>query len=91
MPIHITGSGATDIGLARAILIQCNKDLTGTITVTNAGSTQYGTASGTIAIVTNPTAAGSPYKIRGLHTLGNISVNPSGSGDVTVSKLNTVT
>lgn len=84
---YITSSGAQAVGLADGILIQVNAALTGTLTVTYAGSTQYGTTSGTIAVITNPTV-GSQYKYSGLRTLGIISVNPNGSTDITVSRLN---
>lgn len=86
MATYITASGATSIGLADNIIIQVNGALTGTITVTNGGSTQYGTASGTIAVITNPTV-GSQYKYGGLRGQGAISVNPSGSTDITVTKV----
>lgn len=89
MATNITASGATDIGLARAIIIEVNKALTGTITTTAAGSTQYGTASSTIATVTNP-AVGDTYRYGGLHTQGHISINPSGTTDITVTKVNQV-
>lgn len=88
MAIHITASGAQNIGPARAIRIQNNKDLTGTITVTAAGSTQYGTSSSTVAVITNPTAVAAAYEYGGLHTQGDISINPSGTCDVTVTKIN---
>ena len=87
MSTHITASGAQEIGLADGIEIVPNKDLTGTITVTNAGSTQYGTSSGTIAVITNPTAAGKSYRFTGLRTQGVISINPSGTTDITVNRL----
>lgn len=89
MAVNITSSGATSIGLARAILIQVNLGFTGTLTITNAGSTQYGTSSGTIATITNP-ATGQEYRYGGLHGLGAISINPSTSTDISVSKLNSI-
>ena len=89
MAQYITASGATSIGQANAILIQVNTALTGTITITNAGSTQYSTASGTIAVITNPTA-GATFRYGGLNQQGAISVNPSGTTDITVTKLNRI-
>ncbi len=86
MPVHITSSGATDIGLARAIKIQVNKALTGTITVTTAGSTLYGTAAQTIGISTDPGVVLLQYG--GLHGQGSVSVNPSATTDITVTKVN---
>lgn len=87
MATNITASGATAVGLVDGIEIIPNKDLTGTITITNAGSTQYGTSSGTIGTITNPTAAGKTYRYTGLRTQGVISVNPSGTTDITVNRL----
>lgn len=89
MALNITASGATSIGQANAILIQVNAALTGTITVTVDGSTQYGTSSGTVATITNPTV-GSTFRYGGLNTLGNVKVNPSTTTDITVSKLNRI-
>lgn len=89
MATNITASGATNIGKARAILIQVNKALTGTIAITTAGDTNYGTSSGTVATITNP-AVGDEYRYGGLHTQGNVSVNPSGTTDITVTKVNNV-
>lgn len=87
MSTNITASGAQSIGLARAILIECNVALTGSITVTAAGSTQYGTSSSTIGTITNPTV-GIPWRVGGLHTQGAISINPSTTTDLTVTKVN---
>lgn len=84
--IHITASGAQSIGLADCILITVNGALTGTITVTTAGSTQYGTPAGTVAVITNPTV-GSSFKYGGLRTQGVVSINPSATTDITVSFL----
>lgn len=87
MAKNITGSGATIVASnASAIHITVNAALTGTITVTAAGSTQYGTASQTIATITNPTV-GNAYRYGGLTTQGAISVNPSTTCDITVSIL----
>lgn len=87
MAINITGSGATSVGLAKGILVQMNAALTGSVTITAAGSTQYGTAAQTLATITNPTV-GESHRIGGLHGQGAISINPSGSTDLTVTKIN---
>lgn len=87
MAQNITGSGATSIGLARAVLIQVNAALTGTITVTTAGSTTYGTSSATIGTITNPTV-GSQFRYGGLQNQGAVSINPSTSCDISITKLN---
>lgn len=87
MSVNITGSGATSIGLARAIRITVNLGYTGTLTVTAAGSTQYGTAAQTIAIITNP-VTGQVYPYGGLHGQGAISINPSTTTDISVTKVN---
>lgn len=90
MSTHITTQGATDIGPARAILLQFNSSITATVTIATAGSTQYGTSSGTVAIITNPTL-GQPYRYGGLMTQGDITISLSGtSGDFTVTKVNQV-
>lgn len=86
MAINITGSGATSIGLARAIRINVNAALTGNIIVSSAGSTQYGTTAQTFATITNPTV-GSSFVIGGLHAQGAISITPSTTTDLTVQKL----
>lgn len=85
MAQNITASGATSIGQARAILIQVNAALTGTLTITTAGSTQYGTSSATIATITNPTV-GSQFRYGGLQTQGAVSINPSTTTDISVTK-----
>lgn len=89
MATYITSSGAQAVGVTGAIYIQVNTALTGTITVTAAGSTQYGTASRTIAVITNP-VAGDFFKYGGLHTYGIISVNPSATTDITVTNLSRI-
>lgn len=86
MAIYITASGAQSIGLARAIVVKFNLALTGTVTFTAGGSTQYGTAAQTLGIVTNPTA-NQTYQIGGLQGQGAISINPSGTTDITVTKV----
>lgn len=89
MAIYITASGAASIGKCNAILVQVNTALTGTITITNAGDSTFGTSSGTVAVITNPTV-GSEYRYGGLNSLGAISINPSATTDITVSKLNRI-
>lgn len=89
MSTRIQVPSSTDIGPARAILIQFNQALTGSLAVTTAGSTQYGTAAGTVAIITNPTV-GQPYRYGGLMTQGDISLGLSATCDITITKVNTV-
>lgn len=89
MAIPITSSGAQSIGLARAIVIQFNAALTGTVIVTAAGSTQYGTSAQTLGTVTNP-VVGEIWKAGGLQGQGAISINPSGTTDLTVTKVNSI-
>lgn len=85
MALNITSSGAQAVADGSdAILIQVNGALTGTIAVTAAGSTQYGTSSSTIGTITNPTV-GLQFRYYGLRTQGKISVNPSAGCDITVS------
>lgn len=87
MAQHITTTAATTVGSnAQAIFIQVNAALTGTITVTTAGSTQYGTSSGTVAVITNPTV-GSQFKYGGLAQQGAVSVTASGTCDITVTSI----
>lgn len=74
---YITASGAqTIVDKADGILIQNNAALTGTITVTDAGTT--------VAIITDP-AVGSLFMYRGFN--GAIAVNPSTTCNITVSVL----
>lgn len=89
MALNITTGTATNIGLARAILIQVNAALTGTIVISTAGSTQYGTVAQTIGTITNPTV-GQQYKYGGLHGQGAVTVTPSTTCDISVSKINKV-
>lgn len=90
MAKNITSSGAVVVASeAGAIYIQVNAALTGTITVTTAGSTQYGTAAQTIATITNPTV-GSFFKYGGLKGQGAVSVNPSATTDITVTILSRI-
>lgn len=85
MALNITAGTATNIGLCQAIIIQMNTALTGNIVVSAAGSTQYGTTSSTIATITNPTV-GSLYRYNGLQSAGAITITPSTTTDITVSK-----
>lgn len=84
MATHITASGAQVIAVADGIQIVVNLGFTGTITVTTAGSTQYGTPASTVAVVTNP-VTGQTFTYRNLRTQGAISVNPSTTTDLTVN------
>lgn len=87
MAKNITAGGAVVVASnAQAIFIQVNAALTGTITVTAAGSTQYATPSSTIATITNPTV-GNVFRYGGLAQAGAISVNPSTTTDITVTML----
>lgn len=86
MAIGITTTAATAIGLARAIRIQNNIALTGTIAIVTAGSTQYGTTGQTYTI-TNPTV-GQTYSYGGLHGQGGITITASGACDIAVTKVN---
>lgn len=87
MAQHITSTAATLIGSnSQAIFIQVNAALTGSVTVTNGGSTQYGTSSGTVAVITNPTV-GSQFKYGGLAQQGAITVTASGTCDITVTSI----
>lgn len=87
MALNITSSGATSVGQARVIFIQCNAALTGTITITVAGSSEYNTGSATIGTISNPTV-GSQFRYGGLQQQGAISVNPNTTCDITVTKVN---
>lgn len=90
MAKNLTASGAAVIASnANAILIQVNAALTGTITVTVGGSTQYGTSSATIATITNP-AVGNVFRYGGLIQQGAVSVNPSATCDITVTVLDNI-
>ena len=91
MALNITTSGSTTIATeAKAILIQVNKALTGTIAVAVAGNTEYGTAAATIATITNPTV-GTFYRYGGLAQQGAVTVNPSTSTDITVTVVRNIT
>lgn len=87
--IYITTAATYPIGKQSAIYIQNNKALTGTITVSAAGDTQYGTAAQTIAVITNP-AVGDSYRYGGLHTYGIISVVNNATADITVTPLSRI-
>lgn len=90
MAKYITASGAQSVGSqVGGLFIQVNAALTGTLTVTAAGSTQYGTAAQTIAIITNPTV-GSQFRYGGLHTYGTVSINPSTTCDITATILSRI-
>lgn len=89
MSTHLTVPSLTDIGQARAIFIQFNQALTGSVTVSTAGSTLYGTPSGTVAVITNPTV-GQPYRYGGLNGQGDISLSLSVTCDITVTKVNNI-
>lgn len=91
MALNITSSGAVVVATnANAMLIQVNAAFTGTIAVTTAASTQYGTSAATLATITNPTV-GSEFRYGGLANQGAISVNPNGSCDITVSIIKNIT
>lgn len=89
MALNITTGTATNIGLCRAIIIQVDAALTGNIVVSTAGSTQYNTAAQTIATITNPTV-GQVYKYGGLHGQGAVTITPSTTCDIAVTKVNSV-
>lgn len=77
---YITASGSTTVAAAaNGLLIQVNTALTGTITLAAGGVT--------FAVITNP-IAGSQFRYNGLRGQGAITVNPSGTTDITVSFLN---
>lgn len=77
---YITASGSTTVATAaNGLLVQVNTALTGTITLA-AGGTIF-------AVITNPTV-GTQYRYNGLRGQGAITVNPSGTTDITVSFLN---
>lgn len=87
MAKNLTTSAATVVATnADSILIQVNKALTGTIAVSAAGSTQYGTNSSTIATIDTPPSGGQ-YKYGGLSSAGAITVTPSTTCDITVTIL----
>lgn len=89
MALNITTSTTTAVGVGRAIFIQVNAALTGSIVVTTAGSTAYATSATTVGTITNPTV-GSQYKYGGLGQQGIISVDPSTTCDITVSILDRI-
>lgn len=88
--VYITTAATYAIGVQSAIYIQNNKALTGTITVSAGGSTQYGTPAQTIAIITDP-GVGASFRYGGLHTYGAISVVNSADGNITVTPLARIT
>lgn len=87
MALNITTGTATPIGLARAIRITFNAALTGNVVVAAAGSALYGTPAATVATITNPTVGGT-YTYGGLHEQGGITITPSTTTDLTVTKVN---
>lgn len=84
--IYITTNAAYPIGKQSAIYLQNNKAVTGTITITAAGDAQYGTASQTIAVITDP-GVGASFRYGGLHTYGILTITTSATGDMTVTPL----
>lgn len=77
---YITASGSQTVAAgADGLLIQVNTALTGTITLQAGGVT--------FAVITNP-LAGDQFRYAGLRGQGDITVNPSGTTDITVSFLN---
>jgi hypothetical protein len=77
---YITASGSQTVASAAdGILVQVNSALTGTITLGVGGTT--------FAVITNP-VAGDQFRYNGLRNQGAITVNPSGSCNITVSFLN---
>ena len=74
MYAYYTTSGSKNVAISgRKLTIQVNAALTGTITV--------GAAGATIAVITNPTV-GSRFEYWDL--VGQITVNPSATCDITV-------
>lgn len=77
---YITASGSQTVAAnANGLLVQCNTALTGTVTLAAGGTT--------FAVITNP-LAGNQFRYNGLRNAGAITVNPSGTTDLTVSFLN---
>lgn len=87
MALNITTGTATLIGLAKGVQLQFNAALTGNVIVASAASAQYGTAAQTFGTITNPTV-GETHRIGGLHGQGAITITPSTTCDITVTKLN---
>lgn len=85
MALNIT-SAATNIGLAKGIQITVNTGFTGTVIITTAGSTQYNTQPQTIGTITNP-VEGQNFRYGGLHGQGAITITPSTTCDLSVTKL----
>lgn len=88
MALNITAAATTNIGLARAILIQINAVTTGTVTIATLGSTQYGTTAQTMGVI--PIGASGEFRYGGLHGQGQITITTSATGDISVTKLNKV-
>lgn len=77
---YITSSGSTTVATAAdGLLIQINKTATGTITLQAGGTT--------FAVIDTP-LVGQQFRYNGLRGQGAITVNPSGTTDITVSFLN---
>ncbi len=86
MAIHNTGSAASNIGFADGVLIQVNADLTGTITTTTVASAIDGGSASTVGVISNP-KAGNQYAYKGLRSQGTVTITPSTTCDITISKL----
>lgn len=90
MARNITTGTATAFGRTVGIFIQVNAALTGSIVVSAAGDTEYGTTSSTIATITNP-AVGSSFKYGNLQSVGVVTVTPSTTCDITVTLMDKIT
>lgn len=86
MAVNILTATATTLGQADAVRILVNAAMTGTITTTAAGSTQYGTPASTLGVITNP-AAGQTYTYRRLRGAGAITITTSATCDLSAAKL----
>jgi hypothetical protein len=85
MAQHLTSTTPATL-VADGVRVTNNLALTGTITVSVAGSTQYGTPAATIAVITNP-VVGEVHAYHGLRTQGTISVTPSTTCDISVDAI----
>lgn len=80
---YITSSGSTTVAAAaNGLLIQINKPLTTETITLAAGGTTFAVIGGAAV------AAGAQFRYNGLRNQGAITVNPSGTVDITVSFLN---
>lgn len=78
--VYITASGSQTVAkTCNGLLIQVNKTAAGTITLAAGGTT--------FAIIDTP-LVGQQFRYNGLRNQGAITVNPSGTTDITVSFLN---